>query len=45
MIRNVTEYIGEHKLNMKVVRIGKFEEDALDSSSKIRQKIIEKFAR
>jgi FAD synthetase len=45
MIRNVTEYINEHKLSVKVVRIGKFEEDALDSSSKIRQKIIEKFAR
>lgn len=45
MIRNVTEYIGKKKLSAKVVKIGKFEEDALDSSSKIRQKIIEKFAR
>lgn len=45
MIRNVTEYIGKKKLRTRVVKIGKFEEDALDSSSKIRQKIIEKFAR
>ena len=45
MIENVTEYIDKHKLNVKIVKIGKFEEDALDSSSKIRQKIIEKFSR
>jgi FAD synthetase len=38
-------YIKNHKLNIKVVRIGKFEEDVLDSSSKIRQKIVEKFVR
>jgi hypothetical protein len=30
---------------VKIVKIGKFGEDALDSSSKIRQRIIEKFAR
>ena len=45
MERHVQAYIDEHNLNVKVVRIGKFEEDALDSSSKIRQKIIENFAR
>ena len=45
MEKNVQAYVNEHKLHVKVVRIGKFEEDALDSSSKIRQKIIEKFVR
>lgn len=45
MERRVKEYVDKHKLNVPVVRIGKFEEDALDSSSKIRQKIIENFVR
>jgi glycerol-3-phosphate cytidylyltransferase-like family protein len=45
MERRVREYVDKHGLNVKVVRVGKFEEDELDSSSKIRQKIIEKFAR
>jgi FAD synthetase len=45
MEKQVREYIDKHGLNVKVVRVGKFEEDELDSSSKIRQKIIEKFAR
>ena len=45
MEKNVQAYVDKHKLHVKVVRIGKFEEDALDSSSKIRQKIIENFAR
>jgi FAD synthetase len=45
MEKGVQEYVDKHKLNTKVIRIGKFEEDELDSSSKIRQKIIEKFAR
>jgi len=45
MEKRVQEYVDKHKLNVKVVRIGKFEEDALDSSSKIRQKIIENFVR
>jgi FAD synthetase len=45
MEKNVQAYVEKHKLNVKVVRIGKFEEDELDSSSKIRQKIIEKFVR
>ncbi len=38
-------YVNNHKLNIKVVRIGKFEEDELDSSSKIRKKIVENFVR
>jgi FAD synthetase len=45
MERQVRDYIDAHKLNVKVVRVGKLEEDELDSSSKIRQKIIENFAR
>jgi FAD synthetase len=45
MERRVREYVNRHGLNVKVVRVGKFEEDELDSSSKIRQKIIEKFDR
>src|SRR3990170_2238493 len=43
MERQVRKYVNNHKINVKVVRIGKFEEDAIDSSSKIRQKIIENF--
>jgi FAD synthetase len=45
MEKRVQEYVDKHKLNVAVIKIGKFEEDALDSSSKIRQKIIEKFVR
>ncbi len=45
MEQRVRKYVNNHKLNVKVVRIGKFEEDAMDSSSKIRQKIIENFTR
>jgi len=45
MEKQVREYVDKHGLNVKVVRVGKFEEDELDSSSKIRQKIVEKFAR
>jgi FAD synthetase len=45
MEKHVREYVDKHRLNIRVIRIGKFEEDELDSSSKIRQKIIEKFSR
>ena len=45
MARNVQDYLDKHKLKVKVVRVGKFGEDALDSSSKIRQRIIENFPR
>jgi FAD synthetase len=45
MEKRVREYVSKHGLTVKVVRVGKFEEDELDSSSKIRQKIIAKFAR
>lgn len=39
------KYVNNHKLNIEVIRIGKFEEDKLDSSSKIRKKIVENFVR
>jgi FAD synthetase len=45
MTQQVQEYIDKHHLRIKVAKIGKFEEDKLDSSSKIRQKIIENFDR
>ena len=45
MEKHVREYVNKHGLNVQVVRVSKFEEDELSSSSKIRQKIIEKFAR
>jgi len=43
--RAIKNYIREKGLNIKVVRIGKFSEDELDSSSKIKQKIIEHYKR
>ena len=42
MEKEVRNYVDTHKLNVKIVRIGKFEEYTLDSSSKIKQKIIDK---
>ena len=45
MEARVHNYVTKHGLAVKVVKIGKFGEDALDSSSKIRQKIIENFSR
>ncbi len=45
MERLVKDYVNKNNLNIEVVRIGKFEEDALNSSSKIRQRIIENFVR
>jgi FAD synthetase len=45
MEHRVREYVDKNNLSVKVIRTGKFEADELDSSSKIRQKIVEKFAR
>lgn len=45
MEKRVKDYVDKNKLDVKVIQIGKFEEDELDSSSKIRQKIVEKFTR
>lgn len=41
----VKEYVEEKGLKINVVKIGKFSEDELDSSSKIKQKIIEHYKR
>lgn len=41
----VKKYVVEKGLNIKIVKIGKFGEDELDSSSKIKQKIIEHYKR
>lgn len=41
----VRKHIEQHGLKIKVVRISKFEEDELDSSSKIKQKIVGNFVR
>ncbi len=43
--KSIKKYSKKNKLNIKVIRIGKFEEDELDSSSKIRQKIVGKLFR
>lgn len=43
--RTVRKYAEEQESNIKIVRIGKFEEDELNSSSKIKQRIIEDFKR
>jgi FAD synthetase len=45
MEKTVKDYIKVKRLNVKVVKIGRFREDELDSSSKIKQKIIEHFER
>ncbi len=42
MEKEVRNYVDKHKVNVKIVRIGKFGEYTLDSSSKIKQKIIDK---
>ncbi len=39
----VKKYVAMHNLKTKIVRVGKFEADDLDSSSKIRKKIVEKY--
>jgi glycerol-3-phosphate cytidylyltransferase-like family protein len=45
MAHEVQGFLDKSKLGIKLVRIGKFEENSLDSSSKIKQKIIDKFAK
>ncbi len=44
MEQRVKNYVEKNHLKVKVVRVGRLEADELDSSSKIRQKIVEKFA-
>jgi FAD synthetase len=43
MERAVKEYVRSEGLKIRIVRVGKFSEDELDSSSKIKQKITEDF--
>ncbi|MCX8177467.1 MAG: FAD synthase [Candidatus Bathyarchaeota archaeon] len=43
--RAVREYAERKGLKIKIVRVGKFSEDELDSSSKIKQKVIEHYKR
>jgi len=43
--QTVRNYVKNKGLKIKIVKIGKFGEDELDSSSKIKQKIIENFRR
>jgi len=45
MERTLRDYVRQHDLNIRIVRIGKFSSDELDSSSKIKQKIVEDFKR
>lgn len=45
MEKTVRDHVKRHHLKIKVVRIGKFSSDELDSSSKIKQKIIEDYRR
>ncbi|MBX5326728.1 MAG: adenylyltransferase/cytidyltransferase family protein [Candidatus Bathyarchaeia archaeon] len=45
MARAVEKVIAEKNLPIKIVRIGKFGEDELNSSSEIKRKIIEEYAR
>jgi FAD synthetase len=43
--QSVKDFVKKKRLKTKVVKIGKFGEDELDSSSKIKQKIIEHYRR
>lgn len=45
METSVRKYVKDHGLDIRVVRISRFEEDELDSSSKIKQKIVEDYGR
>ena len=45
MDKQVRKYVDSHKINVKIVRIGKVAENTLDSSSKIKQKIIDKLSK
>jgi FAD synthetase len=45
MAKQVENFLSKGNFEVKVVRIGKFGENSLDSSSKIKQKIIEKLAK
>ena len=44
MAAQVQTYVKSHQVPVEVIRIGKFGQNTLDSSTKIKQKIIEKLA-
>ncbi|MGA2523331.1 MAG: adenylyltransferase/cytidyltransferase family protein [Candidatus Bathyarchaeia archaeon] len=44
MFKQVLSYVKTHGLNIEVIRIGKFGENTLDSSTKIKQEIIDKLS-
>ena len=43
--KGVKSYVAKHKVSVEIVKIGKFAENTLDSSSKIKQKIIDKLSK
>jgi FAD synthetase len=45
MEQRVKAYVQKHDLSIEVLRVGKFGENEIDSSSKIRQRIVEKYAK
>jgi FAD synthetase len=45
MEKTVKDYVKKHGLKIKIVRVGKFSSGELDSSSKIKQRIIEDYRR
>jgi len=45
MENEVETHVSKNRLSVEIVRIGKFAENALDSSSKIKQKIIDKLSK
>jgi FAD synthetase len=44
MERRVRAFVEKNSETVEIVRVGKFKADELDSSSKIRQRIVEKYA-
>jgi FAD synthetase len=44
MLKQVLDYVKIHGLNVEIVRIGKFGKNTLDSSTKIKQEIINKLS-
>lgn len=44
MNKQVCDFLTKNKMSIKVVRIGKYGENTLDSSTKIKQKIIDKLS-
>ena len=45
MEKEVKNYVAKHRLPVQIVKTGKYAENALDSSSKIKQKIIDKLSK